>query len=82
MPKRIFVKWPTWALLTISVGLIVVVVLGFFYYFWFGVALIVLSLIALSGYWAWVELPNRYEEGPDAAELAAQERWRTMLSGG
>lgn len=79
--KRILLKWPAWSLVTIGVGLVLVLVLVFLYYFWFGVALILLALIALSGYWAWAELPNRYEEGPDAAELAAQERWRRMMSG-
>ena len=79
--KRLFGAWPRWALITGGVVLAIILVLGFVYYFWVGVALVIFAMLGVGAYWAWVELPNRYEEGPDKAERAEQERRRREMTG-
>lgn len=78
---RLFGGWPRWALITSAVVLAIIVVLGFLYYFWVGVALIILAILAVAAYWAWVALPDHHEQGPDKAELAEQERRRRESEG-
>lgn len=77
--SRLFGSWSRWARLTVGGALVLLLAAAFSYYVWLGLALVIFGLLALAASWAWVELPNRYDEGPDAAERAAQERWRRMM---
>lgn len=55
--------------------------LGFLSSPWLGLAVPLIAAIGLAAWWAWTELPNSFEHGPDRAELAERERWQRMMEG-
>jgi hypothetical protein len=65
---------PLWAALVAAVLLAAAVVVGFTNTPYLGAALLIIAALGVAAFLAWTRLPERYDEGPDKAELAAVER--------
>ena len=42
--------------------------------FWLALALALIAALVVAAHWAWTRLPERFQHGPDSAELAEREK--------